>query len=109
MSVILIDGQSTVGTVGPTVDANGQVTTDPVAPGSVTWTTDSPLVTLTPGEDTLSVTVSAVAGVATGSVTLTGAGTTVGGVEVTGSAVLPIAAPPVGPPVTFSISFSDPA
>ena len=109
MSVTLIDGQSTIGTVGPTTDANGQVTPDPVAPNSVTWTVDSPLVTITPGPDTLTVTVTAAAGVATGSVTLTGKGTTVAGVPVEGTAVIPITAPPVGAPTTFSITFSTPA
>ena len=109
MSITLIDGQSTVGTVGPTTDANGQITGDPVAPNSVTWSVDSPLVTIVPSADTLSVTVTAAAGVATGSVTLSGTATTVGGVAVTGSAIIPITAPPVGAPTTFSITFTTPA
>ena len=109
MSVTLIDGQSTVGTVGPTTDANGQITNDPVAPNSVTWSVDNALVTLTPGADTLTVTVAVAAGVATGQVKLTGQGTTVAGVPVSGEAIIPITAPPVGAPTTFSISFSTPA
>ena len=109
MSVSLIDGQSTTATVGSTVDANGQVTTDPVAPSTVTWTVDSPLVTIAPASDGLSVVVTAAAGVATGTVTLSGSGTTVGGVPVTGKAVIPIVAPAVGAPVSFEINFSTPA
>ena len=105
----LTDGQSTVGTVGPTLDINGQVTADPVAPNSVSWSIDSPLATITPGPDTLTVTVTAAPGVATGTVTLTGTGVTVGGVTVTGKAVIPIVAPAVGAPVTFEISFSPPS
>ena len=108
-AVTLIDGQSTVGTVGATTDANGQVTTDPVAPNTITWTVDNPLVTLVPAADGLSVALSVAAGVATGTVNLSGAGTTVAGVAVTGSAVITIAAPAVGAPVNFGITFSTPA
>ena len=39
----------------------------------------------------------------------TGNGTTDGGIPVTGTAVIPIVAPAVGTPATFTISFSPPA
>ena len=107
-AVTLVDGQSTVGTAGQTRDALGQATTDPLASGSVSWSVDNTLVAVTPSADTLSATFSVAAGTASGVVNVAATGTTVGGVAVTATAVLTVNAPPVGPPVTFDLTFSTP-
>lgn len=105
----IVDGQSTLATAGQTRDASGNATSDPVASGSVTWTSSDPSITLTPSADTLSVTVTIPANTPVETVTISGTATTVGGASVGGTGTLSVNTPPVGPAVTFDVTFSTPA
>jgi hypothetical protein len=110
-TVTLIDGQSVIGTLGSTRDENGQVTPDSVASGTAVWTSDDTNLgtTLTPSEDTLSVTLAVPAGVEAGTVNVSVTATTVAGATVTGSGVAAINAPAVGAAVTVDIDWGTPA
>ena len=107
--ITITDGQSTVATAGQTRDANGNPTSDPVASGSVTWTCSDPTVTLSPSTDTLTVTVTIPANTPVETITISGTATTVGGASVGGTGQLSVNTPPVGPAVTFDVTFSTPA